>query len=105
MKNSNLAIETTNLSISWGEKKVLNKINLKLNEGEKIELYASIYRYALIIPAVSVLGVFLAMAMSHYQTVAALANGDSMKNESEALTRTEVNWTILICSLIFVILV
>ena len=74
-----------------------------LNEGEKIELYASIYGYALIIPAVSVLGVLLAMAMSRYQTVAALASGVSMKNESEALTRTEVNWTILIGSLIFVI--
>ncbi len=74
-----------------------------LNEGEKIALYASIYGYALIIPAVSVLGVLLAMAMSRYQTVAALARGVSMKNESKAPTRPEVNWTILIGSLIFVI--
>ena len=38
MKNSNPAVETTNLSISWGEQNVLDKINLKLNEGEKIAI-------------------------------------------------------------------
>ena len=38
MKNSKPAVKTNNLSISWGEKKVLNKINLKLNEGEKLAI-------------------------------------------------------------------
>ena len=38
MKNSKPAVETTNLSISWGEQNVLNKINLKLNEGERIAI-------------------------------------------------------------------
>ena len=38
MKNPKPAIETNNLSISWGEKCVLNKINLKLNEGEKLAI-------------------------------------------------------------------
>ena len=38
MKNSIPAVETCNLSISWGEQNVLNKINLKLNEGEKLAI-------------------------------------------------------------------
>jgi phospholipid/cholesterol/gamma-HCH transport system ATP-binding protein len=38
LKNSKLAVETNNLSISWGELNVLNKINLKLYEGEKLAI-------------------------------------------------------------------
>ena len=38
MKQSKIAVETNNLSISWGELKVLNKINLKLNEGERLAI-------------------------------------------------------------------
>ena len=38
LKNSKTAVETNNLSISWGEQNVLNKINLKLNEGEKLAI-------------------------------------------------------------------
>ena len=38
MKPSKLAVETKNLSISWGDLKVLNKINLKLTEGEKLAI-------------------------------------------------------------------
>ncbi|MDC3118219.1 ATP-binding cassette domain-containing protein [Prochlorococcus sp. AH-716-K03] len=38
MKKSERAVETNNLSISWGELNVLNKINLKLNEGEKLAI-------------------------------------------------------------------
>ena len=38
MKNSIPAVETYNLSISWGEQNVLNKINFKLNEGEKLAI-------------------------------------------------------------------
>lgn len=74
-----------------------------LDERQKIELYASIYGYALIIPAVSVLGVLLAMAMSRYQTVVASASGFSMESEPDGPQRPEINWTILIGSLIFVI--
>ena len=37
MKKSKLAIETENLSISWGEVNVLNQLNFKLNEGDKLE--------------------------------------------------------------------
>ena len=38
MKKPKHAVETNNLSISWGQLKVLNKINLKLKEGEKLAI-------------------------------------------------------------------
>ena len=38
MKKSKYAIETKNLSISWGEVNVLNKLNFKLNDGEKLAI-------------------------------------------------------------------
>ena len=38
MKKSNNAIETKNLSISWGEVNVLNQINFELNDGEKLAI-------------------------------------------------------------------
>ena len=41
MKKSKHAVETNNLSISWGEFKVLNKINLILNEGERLAIVGS----------------------------------------------------------------
>ena len=38
MKKSKHAVEIKNLSISWGEVNVLNKLNLELNEGEKLAI-------------------------------------------------------------------
>ena len=38
MKQSSLAVETKDLSISWGEHNVLDKINLKLKPGEKLSI-------------------------------------------------------------------
>ena len=38
MKKSKHAVETTNLSISWGEVNVLNQINFELNSGEKLAI-------------------------------------------------------------------
>ncbi|MDC3203476.1 ATP-binding cassette domain-containing protein, partial [Prochlorococcus sp. AH-716-C14] len=38
MKKSNYAVETENLSISWGEVNVLNQLNFKLNDGEKLAI-------------------------------------------------------------------
>ncbi len=38
MKNLNHAVEIKNLSISWGQLKVLNKLNLQLNDGEKLAI-------------------------------------------------------------------
>ena len=38
MKKSKHAVETKNLSISWGEVKVLNQLNFKLDDGEKLAI-------------------------------------------------------------------
>ncbi len=38
MKKSKPAVETKNLSISWGEVNVLNQINFQLNDGEKLAI-------------------------------------------------------------------
>ena len=38
MKKSKHAVETKNLSISWGEVNVLNKLNFELNDGEKLAI-------------------------------------------------------------------
>ena len=38
MKKSKYAVETKNLSISWGEVNVLNQLNFKLNDGEKLAI-------------------------------------------------------------------
>jgi len=38
LKKSKHAVETKNLSISWGEVKVLNQLNFKLNDGEKLAI-------------------------------------------------------------------
>ena len=38
MKKAKHAVETKNLSISWGEVNVLNQINFELNDGEKLAI-------------------------------------------------------------------
>jgi phospholipid/cholesterol/gamma-HCH transport system ATP-binding protein len=38
LKKSKHAVETKNLSISWGKVNVLNQINFELNEGEKLAI-------------------------------------------------------------------
>ena len=38
LKKPNYAVETKNLSISWGEVNVLNQLNFSLNEGEKLAI-------------------------------------------------------------------
>jgi len=38
LKKSKLAVETKNLSISWGEVNVLNQINFELSDGEKLAI-------------------------------------------------------------------
>ena len=38
MKKSKHAVETTNLSISWGGTNVLDQLNFELNEGEKLAI-------------------------------------------------------------------
>ena len=38
MKETNFAVQAKDLSISWGEDNVLNQLNFKLNEGEKLAI-------------------------------------------------------------------
>ena len=38
MKKSKHAVETKNLTISWGEVNVLDQLNFELNEGEKLAI-------------------------------------------------------------------
>jgi len=73
-----------------------------LGEKEKINLYASIYLYALFIPLISVLGVLLANFQKNRKNIARNKNG-SLGVSYNDHKRPEVNWTILIGSLIFVL--
>ena len=74
-----------------------------LEQADKIELYGSIYIYALVIPFVSILGVIFANYLKNKKKNKLIGQGlvgneDNYKNE-----KTEINWWILGGSLIFVI--
>ena len=73
-----------------------------LEQADKIELYGSIYIYALIIPVVSVLGVFLAAYLRNQKIKKLQSQGLKLKEEREG-EKTKVNWWILGGSLIFVV--
>ena len=74
-----------------------------LAEPERIQLYANIYLYALVIPLVSVLGVFLANYLKKRRQSILREGGVSSTEFNAGSERPAVNWTILIGSLIFVI--
>ena len=74
-----------------------------LSEKEKIQLYASIYLWALIIPLVSVLGVFLANNLKKQRHKIVLERNNFELSDNSKEKRPEVNWTILLGSLIFVL--
>ena len=74
-----------------------------LKQVDKIELYGSIYIYALIIPIVSVLGVFLAAYLKNQKIKKLFKKGISQNQDYIKHVKTEVNWWILGGSLIFVI--
>jgi len=78
------------------------KVLLKGQQSDKIDLYGSIYIYALIIPVVSVLGVFLAAYLRNQKIKKLQSQGLELKEEREG-EKTNVNWWILGGSLIFVI--
>jgi uncharacterized Tic20 family protein len=71
-----------------------------LTQSEKVSLYASVYLYALIIPFISVLGVFLSFYLKHKQQ--ALFK-QLNKIVPENLNTTKVNWWILGGSFVFVV--
>jgi len=78
-----------------------------LSEPEKIEIYGRIYLYALIIPIVSVSGVFLAKYLKKRRLEQLKKSGVSeeelKKLTTEFETTTQPNWWILGGSLVFVI--
>ena len=73
-----------------------------LEQAEKINLYGSIYIYALIIPLVSVLGVILGSYLKKKRINDLRIQGLEYKDE-HSTQKTEINWWILGGSLIFVI--
>ncbi len=73
-----------------------------LEQSEKINLYGSIYIYALIIPLVSIFGVILANYLRNKKIKILKSQGLEFKNE-RGTEKTKVNWWILGGSLIFVI--
>ena len=72
----------------------------RLDTAARIDLYARIYLYALIIPAISIAGVILARLQHSYR------NARKQKlyhTPISAHQRPEINWSILLGSLVFVV--
>ena len=74
-----------------------------LEQADKISLYGSIYIYALIIPIVSVLGIFLASYLKNQKKRKLIEQGLEGDQDYTPSEKTEVNWWILGGSLVFVI--
>ncbi len=75
----------------------------ELEQIDKISLYGSIYIYALIIPIVSVLGIFLASYLKNQKKRKLIEQGLEGDQDYAPSEKTEVNWWILGGSLVFVI--
>ena len=73
-----------------------------LEQSEKINLYGTIYLYALVIPLVSIFGVILANYLRQKKIKILKSQGLELKEE-RANEKTEINWWILGGSLVFVI--
>ena len=74
-----------------------------LEQADKISLYGSIYVYALIIPIVSVLGIFLASYLKNQKKRKLIEQGLEGDQDYAPSEKTEINWWILGGSLVFVI--
>jgi len=74
-----------------------------LDQNSKIQLYGTIYIYALIIPFVSVLGVFLAAYLKKKKFDKLVHKGFSGQEDYTKQEKTKINWWILGGSLVFVI--
>ena len=72
-----------------------------LDQADKINLYGTIYIYALVIPLVSILGVILANYLRNKKIQSLKSKGLEFKDE-RGNEKTEINWWILGGSLIFV---
>ena len=73
-----------------------------LEQSEKINLYGTIYLYALVIPLVSIFGVILANYLRQKKIKILKSQGLEFKEE-RGNEKTEINWWILGGSLVFVI--
>ncbi len=73
-----------------------------LEQSEKINLYGTIYLYALVIPLVSIFGVILANYLRQKKINIMKSQGLEFKEE-RGNEKTEINWWILGGSLVFVI--
>ena len=73
-----------------------------LEQSEKINLYGTIYLYALVIPLVSIFGVILANYLRQKKINILKSQGLEFKEE-RGNEKTEINWWILGGSLVFVI--
>ena len=73
-----------------------------LQQSEKINLYGTIYLYALVIPLVSIFGVILANYLRQKKINILKSQGLEFKEE-RGNEKTEINWWILGGSLVFVI--
>jgi hypothetical protein len=65
-----------------------------LNQTNKIQLYGSIYIYALLIPFVSILGVGLAKYLKNKKIKILKLQGLTFKDERGS-EKTKINWWIL----------
>ena len=74
-----------------------------LDEGRRVDLYADIYLYALAIPAISVCGVLLAWRLAAQKAKDLAKRGIGPESAGPGRDRTEVNWTVLLGSLCFVV--
>ena len=74
-----------------------------LEQAEKIQLYRSIYLYALIIPMVSILDVIFAVYLKNKKKNILIKQGLSGEEGNINHEKTKVNWCIIGGSLIFVI--
>ena len=74
-----------------------------LDQTERINLYGSIYIYALIIPVVSVLGIFFASYLKNKKKRKLIEQGYTGDENLIVHEKTEINWWILGGSLFFVI--
>ncbi len=72
----------------------------RLDSTARIDLYANIYLYALIIPAISIAGVILARLQHSYRNARIRKLNHT---PISAHQRPEINWSILLGSLVFVV--
>ena len=72
----------------------------RLDTAARIDLYARIYLYALIIPAISIAGVILARLQHSYRNARIQTLYHTPASQHQ---RPEINWSILLGSLVFVV--